>query len=180
MNDVKTNKELYNDFLNEPNKGAVIEMHKWAFRIWFQNGKKVYIRKSKRYSHKALRLGDVETFIVKHIKEKNRYILEIVGKNNLLIPISERPKEQSEVKTGKTLIRDIPEGIHNTRIYVCDKKRTTLTISGDEYTISTPLLFKEFPPPIEKDIKITIKYSSRKTKNNEEYISGKILEWMLI
>ncbi len=179
MSDVKTNKELYNDFLKEPNEGAVIEMHKWMFRVWFQNGQKIFIRKSKRYSHKALKLGDVENFIVKYVEEKNRYILEIIGKNNLLIPISERPKEQSEVKTRKTPIRDIPEGTHDARIYICDEKRTTLTISGDEYTISTPLLFKEFPPPIEQNVEIVIEYSLRKDKNDKEYTSGKISKWTL-
>jgi len=177
MENLMTNEQLYHSFLKEPMQGAVLNITKWRFQVWFKNGTKVWINKAQRYSHKALKLGDLKTFQVIYIEDKKRYVLNIVGENNSLIPIEKRVKQKNVKKTKKTNIRDIDEGLHRAKIHYIDERRAALSIDEIEYTIYTPLLFKQKKPPLGVEITIHIEHMRRISKDGKEFIAGRIIEW---
>jgi hypothetical protein len=174
-----TNKELYHSFLKEPMKGAVINITKWRFRVWFQNDEKVWINKAERFSHKQLKLGDVESFRVDYIKDKDRYILNIIGKNNSLLPYEKRQKSDTVRKNKRILIRDISAGEHSVEILYMDDKRTSMKMGDREIKIGTPLLFKTNPPPLNQKITISIMHKMHIEAGEERAVSGKIEEWSI-
>jgi hypothetical protein len=179
IEEAMSNKELYNSFLSEPMKGAIIGITKWRFRVWFKNDKKIWINKSKRYSHKQLMLGDVEEFQVLHIDEKLRYVLYITNKNNSLIPYEDRKKSENKKKQKKILMRDIPFGIHIVEILYLDDKRTSMKMQDNEIKISTPLLFKKEPPPLNTKIRILIVHKTTNIENGKTRVFGRIDKWSL-
>lgn len=128
------NQNLYDDFLSEPMKGAVTNMHKNSFDVWFGNDLRVTIQKAQRYSHQDLKLGDLKEFVVtKKETDSNGtvYVMEIIGMNNHIIPFKNRPKEkQVNQHAGVTRIKALTPGIYDAMIVARKDKKIRLDFNN--------------------------------------------------